>query len=47
MADCSTENEGIECHRKGVEFIGTTLSGSTGPTTPVEPDLAMVTQMAL
>lgn len=46
MADCSTVNEGISCHQKGIEFIGTTLSGYTGPITPVEPDLAMVTQLS-
>lgn len=40
-------SEGVDCHQKGVEFIGTTLSGDTGPTTPVEPDLAMVAQRAI
>ncbi|MDI8978032.1 hypothetical protein MJN47_29850, partial [Salmonella enterica subsp. enterica serovar Lubbock] len=35
-----------KCHQKGIEFIGTTLSGYTGPITPVEPDLAMVTQLS-
>lgn len=39
-----TVNEGVDCHQKGVEFIGTTLSGCTSSTTLVEPDLAMVTQ---
>ncbi|EAZ2929413.1 N-acetylmannosamine-6-phosphate 2-epimerase [Salmonella enterica] len=46
MADCSTVSEGVDCHQKGVEFIGTTLSGYTGPATPVEPDLAMVRQLS-
>lgn len=47
MADCSTVNEGISCHQKGIEFIGTTLSGYTGPITPVEPDLAMVAMLVV
>ncbi|EAM7073186.1 hypothetical protein R5D33_002695 [Salmonella enterica] len=39
-------SEEVDGHQKGVEFIGTTLSGYTGPTTPVEPDLAMVAQLS-
>lgn len=46
MADCATVKEGLDCQRKGVEFIGTTLSGYTGPITPEEPDLAMVAELS-
>ncbi|MCS3434335.1 N-acetylmannosamine-6-phosphate 2-epimerase [Klebsiella sp. BIGb0407] len=42
MADCATVEEGLSCQRQGVEFIGTTLSGYTGPVTPTDPDLDMV-----
>lgn len=42
MADCSTIEEGLFCHRQGVEFIGTTLSGYTSSITPTDPDLNMV-----
>ncbi|EHV9142467.1 N-acetylmannosamine-6-phosphate 2-epimerase [Salmonella enterica] len=45
MADCSTVEEGLNCQQKGVEFIGTTLSGYTGPVTPEEPDLTMVSAL--
>lgn len=46
MADCSTVEEGLYCHKQGVEFIGTTMSGYTGPVTPTEPDLDMVSQLS-
>ncbi len=46
MADRSTVNEGTSCHQKGIEFIGN-ISSAMRPVsiTPVEPDLAMVTQL--
>ncbi len=46
MADCATVEEGIYCQQHGVEFIGTTLSGYTGPITPADPDLDMVLQLS-
>ncbi|ECI2867437.1 N-acetylmannosamine-6-phosphate 2-epimerase, partial [Salmonella enterica subsp. enterica] len=35
-----------ECQQKGVEFIGTTLSGYTGGEIPDEPDLTMVSELS-
>ncbi|WP_428945338.1 N-acetylmannosamine-6-phosphate 2-epimerase [Pantoea sp. FN060301] len=46
MADSSTLEEGLSCWQKGVEFIGTTLSGYTGPVTPTEPDLKLVAELS-
>lgn len=46
MADSSTVEEGLECQQKGVEFIGTTLSGYTGGEIPDEPDLTMVFELS-
>lgn len=46
MADSSTREEGLECQQKGVEFIGTTLSGYTGGEIPDEPDLTMVSELS-
>lgn len=46
MADSSTVEEGFGCQQKGVEFIGTTLSGYTGGEIPDEPDLTMVSELS-
>lgn len=46
MADCSTVEEGLSCQQKGIEFIGTTLSGYTTAITPADPDLAMVAELS-
>ncbi len=46
MADSSTVEEGLNCQHKGVEFIGTTMSGYTTAITPEEPDLMMVSELS-
>lgn len=46
MADCSTVEEGLNCKHKGVEFIGTTMSGYTTSVTPEGPDLMMVSELS-
>lgn len=46
MADSSTVEEGLNCQHKGVEFIGTTMSGYTTVVTPEEPDLVMVSELS-
>ncbi|RPH30926.1 N-acetylmannosamine-6-phosphate 2-epimerase [Buttiauxella warmboldiae] len=46
MADSSTVEEGLNCQHKGVEFIGTTMSGYTTALTPAEPDLLMVSELS-
>lgn len=46
MADSSTVEEGLNCQHKGVEFIGTTMSGYTTAVTPEEPDLMMVAELS-
>ncbi|MEW7313545.1 N-acetylmannosamine-6-phosphate 2-epimerase [Buttiauxella gaviniae] len=46
MADSATVEEGLNSHRQGVEFIGTTLSGYTTAVTPDEPDLMMVSELS-
>lgn len=42
MADCSSVQDGLDCHRLGADIIGTTLSGYITAQTPEEPDLALV-----
>ena len=42
MADCSSVQDGLDCHRVGADIIGTTLSGYITGQTPEEPDLALV-----
>lgn len=42
MADCSSVQDGLACHRLGADIIGTTLSGYITAQTPEEPDLALV-----
>jgi len=42
MADCSSVQDGLDCHRLGADIIGTTLSGYITGQTPEEPDLALV-----
>ncbi|MGB3255652.1 N-acetylmannosamine-6-phosphate 2-epimerase [Buttiauxella gaviniae] len=46
MADSSTVEEGLNCKQKGVEFIGTTMSGYTTSVTPEGPDLMMVSELS-
>ncbi|MGB7803325.1 N-acetylmannosamine-6-phosphate 2-epimerase [Buttiauxella sp.] len=46
MADSSTVEEGLNSHHKGVEIIGTTLSGYTTEVTPDTPDLMMVSELS-
>lgn len=46
MADCSSLEDGLQCHQLGAELIGTTLSGYTTDVTPNEPDLALVSALA-
>ena len=46
MADSSTVEEGLNCKHKGVEFIGTTMSGYTTSVTPEGPDLMMVSELS-
>ena len=40
MADCSSVQDGLDCHRLGADIIGTTLSGYITGQTPEDPDLA-------
>ena len=42
MADCSSVQDGLDCHRLGADIIGTTLSGYITAQTPEEPDLVLV-----
>ena len=42
MADCSSVQDGLDCHRLGADIIGTTLSGYITAQTREEPDLALV-----
>ncbi|UTJ46536.1 N-acetylmannosamine-6-phosphate 2-epimerase [Atlantibacter subterranea] len=46
MVDCSSLEDGLQCHLLGAELIGTTLSGYTRDVTPKEPDLALVSALA-
>lgn len=46
MADCSSEQDGLECHWLGAEIIGTTLSGYTGDNVPDAPDLDLVRKLS-
>ncbi|OAT14870.1 N-acetylmannosamine-6-phosphate 2-epimerase [Buttiauxella noackiae ATCC 51607] len=46
MADSSTVEEGLNCKHKGVEFIGTTMSGYITSVTPEGPDLMMVSELS-
>ncbi|HEX4500939.1 MAG TPA: N-acetylmannosamine-6-phosphate 2-epimerase [Scandinavium sp.] len=45
MADCSSLEDGLHCHRAGAEIIGSTLSGYLGGTVPDAPDLALVSAL--
>jgi len=46
MADCSSVEDGLYCHRAGAEIIGSTLSGYLGGPVPVEPDFALVAALS-
>ena len=46
MADCATLSEGRAAHHLGCEIIGTTLSGYTQETVPMDPDLDLVEAMS-
>jgi N-acylglucosamine-6-phosphate 2-epimerase len=45
MADCSTYDEGMYCQARGVQIIGSTLSGYTGGPVPAEPDFDLITRL--
>ena len=42
MADCSSLEDGTECHNLGADIIGTTMSGYTTDAVPTEPDFPLV-----
>lgn len=42
MGDCSSLEDGLFCHKLGVELIGSTMSGYTGGEIPKEPDVQLV-----
>ncbi|MFD1801001.1 N-acetylmannosamine-6-phosphate 2-epimerase [Mixta tenebrionis] len=42
MADCSSLEDGTQCHLLGAEIIGTTLSGYTTDVVPEAPDFPLV-----
>jgi N-acylglucosamine-6-phosphate 2-epimerase len=46
MADCSSLEDGLHCHREGAEIIGSTLSGYLGGPVPDAPDLALVSALS-
>ncbi|EPB0773698.1 hypothetical protein ACQ9Z2_001018 [Escherichia coli] len=46
MADCSSEQDGLECYRLGAEIIGTTLSGYTGAYILDASDLDLVRRLS-
>lgn len=47
MADCSTVEEGLEAHRLGADFVGSTLSGYTTYSPKLAgPDLEMVRELS-
>lgn len=46
MADCSSLEDGLSCHREGAEIIGSTLSGYLGGPVPDAPDLALVSALS-
>lgn len=46
MADCSSQEDGMDCQRQGAELIGTTLSGYTTAEIPDAPDLALVATLS-
>ncbi|HEY2455331.1 MAG TPA: N-acetylmannosamine-6-phosphate 2-epimerase [Scandinavium sp.] len=46
MADCSSLEDGLNCHHEGAEIIGSTLSGYLGGPVPDAPDLALVSALS-
>lgn len=46
MADCSSLAEALAAYQMGFDIVGTTLSGYTGKTIPIDPDLALITALA-
>ncbi|MCF4176607.1 putative N-acetylmannosamine-6-phosphate 2-epimerase [Vibrio sp. McD22-P3] len=46
MADCAEFADGLWAHSQGIELIGSTLSGYTSETTPVDPDFELVRKFA-
>lgn len=45
MADCSNLEEALYCHSLGFDIVGSTMSGYTNGTTPIEPDYQLVKDM--
>jgi N-acylglucosamine-6-phosphate 2-epimerase len=45
MADCATVADALAAHALGFDIVGTTLSGYTGGTTPLEPDYDFITAL--
>lgn len=45
MADCSILADAEQALSEGVDVVGSTLAGYTGPVEPTEPDLALVAAM--
>ena len=46
MADCACLDDARKAIDAGADFVGTTLSGYTGGPEPVEPDIALITEMS-
>jgi N-acylglucosamine-6-phosphate 2-epimerase len=46
MADCSSVEDGLYCHRAGADIIGSTLSGYLGGPVPATPDFALVSALS-
>ncbi|EKO3685623.1 putative N-acetylmannosamine-6-phosphate 2-epimerase [Vibrio metschnikovii] len=46
MADCAQFEDGFWAHSQGIELIGSTLSGYTDESTPIEPDFELVAKFA-
>ncbi len=45
MADCSCVEDARRALAAGVDFVGTTMSGYTGGPEPVDPDIALISEL--
>jgi N-acylglucosamine-6-phosphate 2-epimerase len=45
MADCSCLEDAIQASEMGFDIVGTTLSGYTAGTTPIDPDYALISAL--